>query len=367
LRSRRETFLKFVNDPLNVKHILVIRNGLVGDTVFVTPVLKRLRDNFPNAKLDFAASARSATLLKNYPYADAIYPLPSSFSAFGHSKFFLRLRRFHYDIVIVQEANSHYALMGKLAGGRFLVGFKNSLDYLMDFSVPWPNGEHAVFAELETVHDWTTSTSPTATELPVTDEELAEARNFLQANRVANLDAVVCIHPGCNSKNSEKEWVDSHYAELADLLIEKEKVEVIFEGTEAERELIERIIARMKFPSISLAGKTNLRQVLGVLKISKIVIGSDTGTLHLANAVGTPTLMLFGRTDPIDTGPFDPSGRSRFARVDLSCIGCVHRVPVPSQWDTCKSMRPVLCMKKLSPQVVYQGAIEILNLNREAR
>jgi ADP-heptose:LPS heptosyltransferase len=361
LESQNEKFFGFVRNPTDVNSILVIRNGLVGDTVFVTPVLKRLRDNFPNARLDFATSANSLPLLKYYPYVDAIYAIPNRYSVKEHSRFFFSLRKFHYDIVIVQEVNSHYILMAKLAMGKYLVGFKNSLEFLSDFSVSRPTGVHAVLAELETVREWTNLISPVATELPITAEELKDARDLLVANGVIDLDAIVCIHPGCSGKDSEKEWVPEYYAELADSLIQNQKMEIVFEGVEGERELVDRIIAKMKFPSVSLIGKTDLRQVLGVLKASRVVIGSDTGTLHMANAVGAPVVMLFGRTDPMDTGPFDPSGSSKFLRVDLPCIGCVHRYPTPSQWEICKNTHPVLCMEKLAPQIVYQAVIEVLN------
>ena len=57
-----------------------------------------------------------------------------------------------------------------------------------------------------------------------------------------NLDMIVCIHPGCSNKDSEKEWVDQYYAELADSLIQNKKVEIVFEGVEGERELVDRVM-----------------------------------------------------------------------------------------------------------------------------
>lgn len=183
-KSRREKFLEFARNSTNVNRILVIRNGLIGDTVFVTPVLKRLRDNFTNARLDFATSAKSLPLLKYYPLVNAIYSIPGRFSVVEHSKFFFSLRKFHYDIVVVQEVNPHYILMAKLVKGKFLIGFKNSFEFLSDFSVNRPIGVHAVLAETETVRQWTNSISPVATELPITAEELTESRNLLLGNGV---------------------------------------------------------------------------------------------------------------------------------------------------------------------------------------
>ncbi len=358
--SRQDRFLQFVENPNNVKRILVIRNGLIGDTVFVTPVFERLHESFPNARLDVATSFKSVLLLKNYSHINAVFYIPDKYSVKEHAKFFFSLRKFQYDIVIVQEVNSHYVLMAKLVMAKFLVGFENKLSFLLDFSVRRPQGVHAVLAEIEAVQSWTGSTLPVATHLVISEEELKESENLLKANGVTNRDPIVCIHPGCSGKQSEREWVPEYYSELADSLIQNKKVRIIFTGVEQDRNLVEKIIAPMKYPSVSIIGKTNLRQLLGVLKISKIVIGPDTGTLHLANAVGTPVVMLCGSNDPSDTGPFDASGKSKFVRVDLPCIGCVRRYPKPKQWDICKNIRPVPCMEKLSPQIVYEATTEIL-------
>ncbi len=332
----------------------------MGDTVFVTPVLRRLRDNFPDAVLDFAASNKSVPLMKDVPLVDDVFPIPADYSVASHSRFFLGLRKRRYDVVVIQEVNSHYAAMATLTGGKFLVGFQNSLGFLLDYFVPRPHGVHAALAELETVNGWTTQMTPPATELAVSNEEMMLGRDILASSGIESFANLVCIHPACSSPNSDKDWKVEYFAEVADLLIRDLKVDIIFEGIGSEREMIDTIRSKMKFPAVTLAGKTNLRQVLGVLKACRLVIGPDTGTMHLANAVGTPVVMLFGRTDPIDTGPFDCTGRSKFVRVDLPCIGCVHRTPVPDQWEICKNIRPVYCMEQLFPQIVYDAAVEAL-------
>lgn len=358
--SRKDRFLKFVENPENVRRVLVIRNGLIGDTVFVTTVFERLHKSFPNARIDAAVSAKSTQVLENYSHISSVFPIPMKYSVWEHAIFFFGLRKFRYDITIVQEVNSHYVLMAKLVSAKFLIGFQNKLSFLLDFSVPLPTRVHAALAELETVRGWTHSTLPVVTYVDVTKNEELEARDLLRANGVSNFDSIVCIHPGCSGKQALREWVPEYYANLADLLIENVGVEVVFDGIEQDRTLIEKIVTNMRNPYVSIVGKTNLRQMVGVLKLSKVVIGPDTGTSHIANAVGTPVVMLFGPTDPIDTGPLDISGRSKFVRVGLPCIGCVHRDPKPVQWEICKNMYPAVCMKGLTPQIVYDATTEVL-------
>ncbi len=357
---KEDRFLKFVENPENIRRILVIRNGLIGDTVFMTPVLERLRENFRDASVDVAISVKSTRVLENCSHINKIFPIPTDYSFLGHAAFFFSLRKFHYDIAIIQEVNSHYVLMSKLLGAKYIAGFKNSLSFLLDHAVPRPAHVHTVLAELETVKGWTNSISPVATHLEITENEEVEAREILRSNGVSMFDSIVSIHPGCSGTRSLREWLPEHYGTLADLLIENAGVEIVFCGVEQDRRLIEKIVAGMKNRHVSIAGKTNLRQLFGVLKLSRVVVSPDTGTAHIANAVGTPAVMLFGPSDPVDTGPVDPSGRSAVVRADLPCIGCFHRDPKPAQWEVCKTMYPPICMRELDPQVVYEVIAKVL-------
>ncbi len=337
---------------------MVIRNGLIGDTIFVIPVFDRLHATFPNARLDVATSERSIPLLGNNQSLSNVFPIPTRFSVWAHMRFFLSLRRFRYDIVVVQESNSHYTLMAKLVGARFVVGFDNKLSRFLSYSVAWPSGVHAVIAELETVRGWTDSNRPVVINLPVADEDIEQAREILVSNGAQRLDKVVCIHPGCSGKESKREWLPEYYAAVADRLIENHGAEIVLDGISQDKAIIDKIISCMRHTCVSVLGKTNLRQFLGLMKLSKLLLGPDTGTLHLATAVGTPVVMLIGPTDPVDTGPFDPLGVSKVLRSELPCIGCSLRNPKPTQWEICKDLYPVVCMKKLVPELVYA---EILN------
>ncbi len=361
-KAKREKFLEFVGNRHEVRRILVVRNGLIGDTLFVTPVLERLHGTFPQAELDMATSDKSVSILKNHSSLNAVFAIPAKYSIARHARFFLSLRKFHYDIVVIQESNSHYVLMAKLTGGRFLVGFENKLDSFLDFSVGWEKGAHAVRAELETVRSWTNDNLPVAMKLDVTEEEKNGSAYILRTCGVRDFNRIVCIHPGVSVTRSQREWVPEYYSRLADMLIENSGVEIVIDGVEQDGPLVESIIAGMKNRPVSILGKTGIRQFMGVLKLCKVLIGPDTGTSHLATAVGTPVVMLFGRSDPADSGPFDPTGRSRLLHAYMPCIGCIKMDPPPQQWNICKDIYPVVCMGKLTPETVYNSVVEVLNL-----
>lgn len=359
--GNKETgFLAFVGARENVKRILVVRNGMIGDTAFVMPVFSKLRETFPDAKLDAAANQKTLSLFKNVPGIDNILPIPKDFSILKHAFFFVSLRKYHYDVAVVQESNSHYVLMARLTGAKYIAGFDNKLNRFLDYHVPWPPNVHAVLAELATVGEWTTPGVPGTASLVATENETEDAKSIMRSCGAANFDKLVCMHPGCSGKESKREWVPEYYSELSDMLIEKDGVQVVFDGVKQDRHLIEKIMSNMRNSAVSIVGKTSVRQFLGVVKLSKALVGPDTGTSHLAVAVGTPVIMLIGPSDPVDTGPFDPSGKSKGMYTEMPCIGCVRRDPKPEQWNICKDLYPVVCMNKLTPELVYKEVRAVL-------
>lgn len=359
--STKRRFLKFTERPENVRSILVVRNGLIGDTVFIIPVLERLRQTFSNADLDVAVSSKSLPVLEGTTFLNAVHAIPDRYSFMDHSRFFMGLRKRRYDIAVVQEVNSHYVATSRLAAPKFLAGFENKLGVFLDYSVSRPKHCHAIDAELEAVREWTRERGAAGTRVDVSTEEENEAARLLAKKGIRPGDPFVCIHPGCSGSRAKKEWMPEHYSVLADMLIEHGGVKVVFDGIERDRPLVESIVAHMSRTPVTMIGETNIRQLLGVIRLSQVVVGPDTGVCHLANAVGTPVVMLFGPTDPADTGPFDPSGKSRYLRADMKCLGCFNRTRKPAQWSLCKNIYPVVCMKELAPQKVFADVLEVLN------
>ncbi len=356
--KRTARFLSFVRQPGALRSILVIRNGLLGDVVSITPVLMRIHSTYPEAAIDVLVSEKALPLLEGFPGVRRMFSLSAQFSLVEHTILFLHLRRYRYDVILVEEANSHYTIMSRLASAKYLCGMDNSWRFLLDAAIPRTPGLHTVDAQIETVLEWTRTTSDDRTFLAVNEEEKKAATQFLATIGISPDDYLVCIHPGCSSPNSERRWLPARYSELGDLLIEKHKAKIIFTGVQTDETEVETIRSGMKHGSVSLAGKTSLRSLMSILQRANFVIGPDTGTLHIACALHTPVVMLMGFADPLDTGPYDPRGVSRYVRVSLPCIGCATRDPKPAQWDSCKAMRPVFCMENLQTDLVLKAIEE---------
>jgi lipopolysaccharide heptosyltransferase II len=362
-RSRREReFSEFVAQRSRVRKILVLRNGLIGDVVFITPVLQRLRQTFPDAVLDVMVSERAVEVVQSFPSVRTIRLLPENASLMDQIRIFRDLRIERYDLLVIQETNSHYSAMSFLAGAQFCVGFENSLDVLLDKAVPWRENVHAVSAEMDTVLGWTADNprDPVALHLSTTSEEKKQAELVLRQYSINPQKCIVCFHPGCSDARSVREWIVPRYSEVADRCVEMHNAQIVFTGLARDGEMIEAIRKCMKSPSANLAGKTPLRLFMAILECAGVVIGSDTGALHIATALGTPVVMLMGFTGPDDTGPFDASHRSRVVRVELPCSPCIHQNPKPLQWETCKNIRPVLCMDRITSEAVFTAVKEVV-------
>ena len=248
--------------------------------------------------------------------------------------------------------------MGKLAGGKYLVTFENAQSKNADYSIPRPK-QVAVLAELVLVQDWTKKINTDKSYLYVTENEIKIAKEKLHSEGLLNFNRIVLINCGnSRGQDSKRQWYNQRFAELADNLIIKQGVTIVFNVGPGEQEEVKKLQKLMRFPSYTISG---IRSLMAIIKISKLVIGLDTGPLHMACALGTPVIMLFGYADPSDTGPYDPTGLSKVIAVNLECIHCVHKNPKPTQWNICKDMRPTKCMQEITTEMVTNAANEILN------
>ena len=354
--------LKKIQAQGNVLKILIIRNGLLGDIVFITSMAAKVMEAFPGAEIDLVLSEASKDILKNFPGINKTFTLKRNSSVWEDVKFFASLRKEKYHLVFVQEVNTHYTIMGKIAGGKFLAGYQNQLDFLLDLAVKREG--HAVKAELATIlalEGEKYSYSPT--KLYVSNSELKEAEKILNNSGLKKDDFLICLHPGCSEKNSVREWTAEGYSELATQLAAEYNAKIVITGTEQDYGIIKNITDLN--PEIkSFAGKTNIRTLLGLLSFFKLIIGPDTGVLHIGNALGIPVVMLMGYADPEDTGPYNNNSAVITAKDRINCIPCKFKNPKPELWAYCSVNRPAKCMEMISVEQVLTAANKILTLEK---
>jgi heptosyltransferase-1 len=156
--------------------------------------------------------------------------------------------------------------------------------------------------------------------ITITEQEAAAARQSMKQAGITESTRFVALAPGTNWPT--KCWPTRSYAELADQLAAAGSTTAILGGP-GDRKLAGEITAAAKSPVVDLVGKTSLKQLAYVIKQARAFVGGDTGPMHLAVAVGTPVVALFGPTDPVRNGPY--SGENTVLTAAVECCGCWQR------------------------------------------
>jgi heptosyltransferase-2/heptosyltransferase-3 len=153
-----------------------------------------------------------------------------------------------------------------------------------------------------------------------------------------------------------KQWHLDRFADVARQLVRDHGASIVLTGSEADRAMVSQVMARMgDVPYVNVAGTLTLVELAGVLAALDVFVTSDTGPMHLASAVGTPVVALFGPADPRRYGP--RAANERILRVDLPCSPCgqVRLPPV-----RCRGHVPD-CMDGIQVAAVVAAAAELLN------
>lgn len=362
--TRREKFLDYVKNKNNIKRILVFRNGLLGDTIFITAILRRLCITYPDASIDVVVGKNSADVLKYFPKINRIIIFDFNFSLISIIKqvaFFISLISQKYNLLIISEVNPHYTIVGKFCFPNKIASFANPL-CITDYQVERLRIK-SLLAETELVKNWTQANGKDKSVVFVSDEEKIKIRKHLESFSVTKNDKILFFNPGSSTQYSEKDWAFENYAPVADHFNSKYGYKIVFNGLKRDKQDFEKISSMMHSNAIMLAGENaiDIRSMFALISISELVFGVDTGPIHIATALDVPVLCLMGFTDSDETGPYNPNNLVTILKSDMPCIPCVHSNPKPAQWEMCKSLRPVECMRRITPDKVILEIEKILN------
>ena len=307
------------------KRILVIKLDHLGDVVLATPVFSNLRRTYPNAELHALTGTWSRVVLERHPDVNEVleYNSPAfcrtaqSTSLKQTLQLYQQLRRQKYDLVVELRGDWRTVWFSflRLTPHRFsraALQMTNKLG-LSEFS-----GTHETTRNLDVLkHADIPIPIQTAT-FSVTTEDEEWRSNFLASHEIDKQYPLIAIHPG--SPIPLKRWLPERYAKLADWLIAHKCAQVLFVGVKDEMPIITEVQELMQGKSINIAGKTTLTQLASILHNCNVFIGNDSGPMHLAAAVGTQTIGLYGPGDPTRFGPMGVQCQT--IRRKLDCPPC---------------------------------------------
>ncbi|MBU0568709.1 glycosyltransferase family 9 protein, partial [bacterium] len=328
-----------IHGPIN--KILLIQLSSIGDVIYVTPVIPGLKEKFPKANLTFLVEETAKDIVTDNPGIDEVLLFPErrllkEIQEGNYQKvireiglFAKKLRESQFDLAI----NLHTS--PRSAGFTYLSGAKNISGLTLDESglpftcgSPWMFykyfvGCNPVMAGLNPLNLVELSikmaeVNPGVRETkvfipPATEEKISQ---ILSSFGVKEDDLLVGLNPGSNF--ACRRWIEEEFACLADLLDREYRAKIIIFGGPGDVELAKRIAQPMQARPINLAGKTNLKELAALISRCDHLITGDTGPMHLAGAVKTPTIVVAG---PTRDGPYGCENHL-LLQANLPCVGC---------------------------------------------
>ncbi|MBC8029739.1 MAG: lipopolysaccharide heptosyltransferase II [Pyrinomonadaceae bacterium] len=358
----------------NVRRIVVRGTNWVGDAVMTVPALRKLRALFPNAHITLATRSLSADLFTDADFLDdlQIHLHSGVLSVIGQVR---EWRKGRFDLAVVFPNSFEAALVAFLAGVPARIGYATDGRRALlthPLNLPeWRRSRPEVFYYLEIVNqlerlgknmeasvtdrDHSHDRSPDGS-LRVSDARRRAALDLLRrheagGNHGGDLQRrpLIALCPGSINSRA-KRWPAERYAALADRLIDEIGGEVLLVGSIGELDVSMEVARLMNGKALMLTGKTDLAEAVAVLSLVDLLVTNDTGPAHIASALGRPTLVIFGPTNPLTTRPFSPVGQILLHPPD--CAPCMLRdCPIDHR-----------CMTAITPEEVFERATAMLGL-----
>jgi len=295
-------------DPHRSPRILIVRLSAIGDVVQQMPVACALRDHLPEAFLAWAVEGRAATLLRGHRALDELIELPRKWLKSLPTVWRLRrqLRAMRFDVVLEAQGLTKAALLGRLSGAKRCIGYDKprgrELSRWLNTELLQARAEHVVDANLELLGPLGIEKPAVRFDVPEPPAERAAAEAMI---RQAGLEGrFALINPGAGWLS--KIWPAERHAAVARYLGEVRGLpSMVLWAGEEERALAERIVSGSGGHA-RIAPATSLVEVAALARRCRLLVGSDTGPLHLAAAVGTPCVGLYGPWPARKHGPYGP-------------------------------------------------------------
>lgn len=334
-----------------MQNILLIRLSSLGDVVLTTPAIRAVRAHFPHAHIAMLVAKPSADVLRENPHLNELIPFDrlAADKDTGEMWRVLRtLRKRKFSLTIDFQGKIRTEVLAYLSGAPERVGRGR----LCTVRVPDAAAvTHATERNLALLHAIGIPAEDRTLEMFLAESEREEAGQRFEAAGIPNRQNLhvpkVGMFPGAGWKL--REWMPERFAAIGDKLVRHFNAHVLIFGGPREVELVNTVANLMHAPATRFAGNLQIRQLAACLEKCSLFLTNDTGPMHIASAVGTPTVALFG---PGNHYRFQPLGvLHQTIRHDVPCSPCKQFT------DKCKDN---VCMKQIRVNEVWEAVRERL-------
>jgi|TARA_B100000959_G_scaffold128723_1_gene135034 lipopolysaccharide heptosyltransferase II len=346
------------------KKILIIKTGMIGDVLMAVPAIRLFRSRYPEAKLSLLVGDWARAVIDGNPDLDEIISFDETIfikkNILELFKLIRKLRNRRFDDVFILHRSSKYIVFSMFIGAKRKIGYDlGSISrMLLSNSIPVFKKEHEMdkclkLAAFSISGGIEYDDKDKDMKIYLSDVERVEAAKLAKELKIDFNHLVIGIAAG-GAKNPRehfphKRWSASNYGILADSIIDRnDKIQLVFCGSPDDMDIIRGVTGNMRNSDkvVMAAGQTTLRQFAALVERFQLFITHDSGPMHIAAAMGTPVISVFGPTDSESLSP--PGSKNRVVKANIWCSPCYSDKGVPE----CENNH--LCMKAVSVESVLK-------------
>ena len=300
------------------QRIIVIDLLYLGDLMFATPFFKELRKNFPRARIDLIVNSNFHPIMEGNSNLDNVYAYNKKWTFGQNIKFAKLLRNNNYDLGINIHGSWRTTLLLKLIGPSYTIGYgKKGQGLFFSRRLTQPRNRHMVDVYLQVLQKMGLKVDAGLPSLEIKKNIRDEVDKKLINWGISPKERLIALNTAGTWPT--KRWTTKGFAQLGDELNRKYG-KVILVGSQEDLSLVEKIVNLMETKPVIATGKTSLQELAALLARCDLVISNDSGPVHVAAAVGTSTITIFGPSDDVKYRPLGEN--HKVVKANIDCRPC---------------------------------------------
>lgn len=344
-------------EEIKFKRILLIQLRRIGDVLMTTPAVRALKKRFPEAKITFLTEPPGDEIFRHSPYVDEILLHDRKWQVVDYLRFIHKLRQRRFDLVIDFFGNPHSAQLAFLSGAKYRIGFNfrgRRWLYTSKVNLPADKNLYSPLHKLSLLKPLGIEEKDCQIEFFCSAIDYAYAQAITTKLGISQDDFVIALCPV--SRRKYKVWPAEKFAWIADNLIEKYRAKILFIWGPNEKTFIDNVKRQMKYVDKTLDDYeiSTLSQFRTLFEKVNLYVGNDNGLRHIAITANTPTVTVFGQSNPYNWTP--PENKlHEFVAYDPGCKkNC--------NLDKCKNYRCITEVSEIEYLAKIEGLIKELGL-----
>lgn len=341
------------------RRILIARTDRIGDVLLSTPVIKALRQKYPQAYISMMVAPYARDIVEGNPYLDEVIIFDKDIkhkSWMRSLKFAGRLKKRRFDLAVILHPTNRMHLIAFLAGISLRLGYNRKFGFLNNLRKTHTKQEglrHEAEYNLDLLSDLGVGGNARDLFMPIKAESEQWAKDLLASNGIKETHKLLAINPGASCPS--KIWPADRFAQVAETLAKRHNFRILIVAGAKDIPLANMVAQKIGDRALNLSGKTSLSHLASILKRCSLFISNDSGPVHIASSLGVPVISIFGRNQPgLSPRRWGPLGRSdKYLHKDIGCIQCLAH--------NCK--KDFACLKAISVEDVLSAAESILKVH----